>query len=126
MGGIPIRYGFEPRAYSFIFFMKGNDIMNKNQYPIHFSEEKYSTREATLADTAALMSSSDYKERFVAEYDQTAIRYNKLAAMIEKWDNGTLEFEPTCPRSTYDMQLSAMKTYLSVLEARAVMEGVTL
>ena len=100
--------------------------MNKNRYPVHFSEEKYMTREATLADTAALMSSSDYKERFVAEYDQTAIRYNKLAEMIEKWDNDALDFKPTCPRSTYDMQLDAMKNYLSVLEARAVMEGITL
>lgn len=90
--------------------------MSNNQFPIHFCEEKYYTREATLADTAALMSSTDYKERFMAEYDQTAICYNKLATMIEKWDNDALEFTPTCPRSTYDMQLSARNDNDYVLE----------
>lgn len=47
--------------------------------------------------------------------------------MLEKWDNGTLlEFEPTCPRSTYNMQIDAMVNYLAVLESRAVMEGIEL
>ena len=53
-----------------------------------------------LKDTAEMMSSADYKERFKAEYYQTAIRYKKLTAMLDKWDNGTLAFSPTCPRST--------------------------
>ena len=34
-----------------------------------------------LKDTAEMMSSADYKERFKAEYYQTAIRYNRLPAM---------------------------------------------
>ena len=46
--------------------------------------------------------------------------------MLEKWDNGTLEFEPTCPRSTYNLQIKAMTDYIAVLEARAVMENVDL
>ena len=46
--------------------------------------------------------------------------------MIDKWDKGELNFTPTCPRSTYDLQLSAMEDYLAVLEARAVMEGIEL
>lgn len=46
--------------------------------------------------------------------------------MLEKWDDGTLEFEPTCPRSTYNMQIKAMTDYIAVLEARAVMENVDL
>ena len=41
-------------------------------------------------------------------------------------DNGTLEFEPTCPRSTYNLQIKAMTDYIAVLEARAVMENVDL
>ena len=79
-----------------------------------------------LKDTIEMMVSDDYKERFRAEYYQLVIRYNKLKAMIEKWDNGTLEFEPTCPRSTYNLQIKAMTDYIAVLEARAVMENVDL
>ena len=79
-----------------------------------------------LVDTVEMMNSSDYKERFKAEYSQLVIRYNGLRNMLEKWDNGTLEFEPTCPRSTYNLQIKAMTDYIAVLEARAVMENVDL
>ena len=79
-----------------------------------------------LADTVEMMNSSDYKERFKAEYAQLVIRYYGLKNMLEKWDNGTLEFEPTCPRSTYNLQIKAMTDYIAVLEARAVMENVDL
>lgn len=79
-----------------------------------------------LKDTVELMNSADYKERFKAEYAQVVIRYQKLKAMLEKWDNEELNFQPTCPRSTYNMQIKAMTDYIAVLEARAVMENVTL
>ena len=79
-----------------------------------------------LVDTVEMMNSSDYKERFKAEYAQLVIRYYGLRNMLEKWDNGILEFEPTCPRSTYNMQTKAMEDYIAVLEARAVMEEINL
>jgi hypothetical protein len=79
-----------------------------------------------LKDTVEMMNSADYKERFKAEYNQLAIRYKGLKSMLDKWDNGTLQFKPTCPRSTYNMQIKAMVDYLAVLEARAVMENVDL
>ena len=79
-----------------------------------------------LTDTAEMMQSADYKERFKAEYAQLVIRFKGLKAMLEKWDSGTLEFVPTCPRSTYNMQIKAMADYIAVLEARAVMENVDL
>lgn len=79
-----------------------------------------------LKNTIPMMESADYKERFKAEYMQLAIRFTKLKSMVEKWDAGTLNFSPTCPRSTYNMQLKAMSEYLAVLEARAVMEDVEL
>lgn len=79
-----------------------------------------------LKDTIEMMNSSDYKERFKAEYQQVVIRYQKLATMLEKWDSGELNFSPTCPRSIYNMQISAMTDYIAVLEARAVMEGIEL
>lgn len=79
-----------------------------------------------LKETVEMMNSADYKERFKAEYQQVFIRCQKLAAMLEKWDSGELNFEPTCPRSTYNMQIRAMTDYIAVLEARAVMEGIVL
>lgn len=79
-----------------------------------------------LKDTVEMMNSADYKDRFKAEYQQVVIRHQKLAAMLQKWDNGELNFTPTCPRSTYNMQVRAMTDYIAVLEARAVMEGVDL
>ena len=53
-----------------------------------------------LKNTVSMMESTDYKERFKAEYEQLRIRFEKLNAMLDKWDAGTLPFTPTCPRST--------------------------
>lgn len=80
-----------------------------------------------LADTVNGMNSADYKERFIAEYQQLVIRYRKLENMLNRWDSGEeLGFAPVCPRSTYNMQIKAMTDYIAVLEARAVMEGIDL
>ncbi len=79
-----------------------------------------------LKDTIKMMDSGDYRERFKGEYCQNVIRYQKLKAMLQKWDNGELAFSPACPRSTYNMQIRAMTDYIAVLEARAVMEGIEL
>lgn len=80
----------------------------------------------SLADTVLAMLRDSYKERFTAEYDQAVIRYVKLKSMLDKWDKGELTFKPTCPRSTYNMQIKAMTDYIAVLEARAIMEGIEL
>lgn len=79
-----------------------------------------------LKDTIDLMTSEDYKERFKAEYYQLKIRYEKLKAMLDKWDNGELDFEPTCPREIYNKQIEGMETYLDVLADRAELEKVEL
>lgn len=80
----------------------------------------------TLKDTVEMMNSNDYKKRFKAEYYQLVIRYKSLKSMLTKWDDGILDFEPTCPRSTYNIQIKAMADYIAVLEARAVMEDINL
>ena len=80
----------------------------------------------TLEDTIRQMASSDYKERFKAEYYQLVLRYDKLASMVQAWDNGRLDFEPDCPRSLYTLQLRAMADYIAVLEARAKIENIIL
>lgn len=79
-----------------------------------------------LKDTIAMMQSADYKERFEAEYYQNVIRCEKLKAMLGKWDKGELNFSPTCPRCTYDIQIRAMEDYIAVLKVRAMMEGIEL
>lgn len=79
-----------------------------------------------LKDTIEMMNSTDYKDRFKAEYQQVVIRFLKLKTMLDKWDKGELNFTPTCPRSTYNMQIKAMSEYIAVLEARAVMENIEL
>ena len=83
-------------------------------------------RPMELKDTVEMMGSDDYKERFKAEYYQVKIRYGKLKYMLERWDNEHLDFTPSCPRSTYDMQIRVMSDYIAILEMRAAMEGIVL
>lgn len=70
------------------------------------------------------MFSDDFRERFQAEYYQTAIRFNKLVNMLVKWDKCELSFEPKSPRSTFIDQLDGMSIYLSALADRANYEGI--
>lgn len=78
----------------------------------------------TLQDTAELMCSEDYKERFIAEYQQLKIRYQGLKNMLDKWDDGELGFVPICPREIYVRQLMSMENYLSVLYERSQIEEI--
>lgn len=79
-----------------------------------------------LKDTILLMQSEDFKERFKAEYYQLKIRRSGLKNMLDKWKNGTLEFEPKCPFHLLQKQLLVMDEYLEVLEERAKIEGIDL
>lgn len=77
-----------------------------------------------LKDTVEMMLSSDYKERFKAEYWQLKIRHDKLQKMVDNWEN--LDFTPTCPCSMYVCQLLAMEDYMTLLRNRATLEEVEL
>lgn len=79
-----------------------------------------------LENIVALMQSADYQERFKAEYLYVKRTFDRLSAILEKWDAGTLDFTPDCPRSIYNLQTRAMADYIAVLEARAAIEGVEL
>lgn len=79
-----------------------------------------------LKDTIELMSSDDYKERFLAEYWQTKIRYDKLHKMIVKYEACTLEFEPKCDITLLREQAKHMGSYLYTLEVRAEVESINL
>ena len=73
-----------------------------------------------------LIISSDYKARFVGEYVELKIRYNKLHKMLIKYEAGTLGFEPTCDISILEDQAYHMGNYLKQLEIRAEIEKITL
>ena len=100
-----------------------------------------------LFDTAAPMCSCDEKTRFVAEYYQTKIRYEKLKALntrIEAADrtNGKCYIDwayakkddtqkverpkHDCPDNVLLEQQRVMGEYLHILELRAVIEGIDL
>ena len=79
-----------------------------------------------LKETVDLMNSEDYKERFIAEWMQTEIRYKKLHAMVIKYEAGTLNFTPKCSLELLKKQKSFMGQYLYCLEVRAEIEGIKL
>ena len=119
---------------------EGDDIHNyqdDNGYHIHYETgydswcpaKEFEDRNKllnALRETAIGMCSNDYRERFIAEYKQLALRYKALVNMCIKWDNSQLDFSPTCPRELYDDQLVAMKQYLDILEKRAKIENINL
>lgn len=66
----------------------------------------------------------DWQQRFVIEYKELLSKTVKLGNMLENWD--TLNFTPKCSRSLLSAQYNTMRAYLSILEERAVIEGVNL
>ena len=79
-----------------------------------------------LKHTSAWMESDDYRKRFLAEYHQTRIRYEKLHRMCVKYEAGTLDFTPKCPIDLLKEQKKHMGLYLNRLEVRAEIEGIDL
>lgn len=84
------------------------------------------TYNLTLADTIPYMNSSDYKDRFIGEYWQTKIRYDKLHDMTVRYEAGKLNFTPSCPLDLLNEQKKYMGMYLNKLEIRAVLEEIDL
>lgn len=74
-----------------------------------------------LQDTVELMNSSDYKDRFKAEYYQAKIRYDKLDDMTVKYEARTLTFIPRCSE-----QKKHLGNYIRTLKIRAEIEGIEL
>ena len=81
-----------------------------------------------LEDTAELMKSADYKERFVAEYSQVKIRYEKLKWFCNRIEVAqmmkTEEPKHDCPLELLREQQKYMGMYLSVLEKRVLIENI--
>lgn len=79
-----------------------------------------------LKDTIVMMNSSDFKERFRAEYFQLKNRVEGLSNMLDKYRQNQLEFRPKCSIKLLDGQFNAMKSYLTHLTERAKIEGIDL
>ena len=79
-----------------------------------------------LKDTIDMMNSSQYVDRFKAEYYQLKIRIQKLKDMLVKYKNNELNFTPKCSYDLLYFQLVCMNEYMNVLEERAKIENIIL
>lgn len=115
------------------FEIKQEDL---NVYPASIEirkikdDQKKGKNNMELKETIELMCSEDYKERFVAEYHQVKIRYEKLKNFCNKIEVETMlgkeETKHDCPLGLLREQQKYMGLYLSVLEKRALIENVEL
>ena len=80
----------------------------------------------TLTDTVIPMLCENYKCRFIAEFYQLKIRYDKLSELIAKYYEGTLDFELTCPIELLEDQCKVMNNYLHILMIRAQKDDIEL
>ena len=79
-----------------------------------------------LNDTVSMMNSSDFKDRFRAEYYQLSNRSDGLDAMLKKFKDGQLTFTPKCDYELFYEQLVYMRQYQRILERRAEIEDISL
>lgn len=84
-----------------------------------------------LNETVEGMLSTDYLDRFIAEYQQTLIRYERLKAYNNRIELATVHGvgkEPVhdCPLSLLREQQKHMGMYLGTLEKRAIVEHINL
>lgn len=79
-----------------------------------------------LSDVTELAAHADYRDRFLGEYLETKIRYEKLHKMLIKAEAGKLDFKPNCPLEILESQAHCMENYLHVLEVRAQYENLDL
>lgn len=83
-----------------------------------------------LYETIEGMTSTDFRERFKAEYRQTKIRYEKLKDFCNRIEaaarTGAEPPEHCCPLDLLQEQQKYMGLYLKMMEIRAVIEEVEL
>ena len=69
---------------------------------------------------------SGYKDRMRVEYRELTARAGRLRDMLQRYADGTLDFEPTCPISLLSRQLDVMDEYSLILRRRAGIEHIGL
>lgn len=84
-----------------------------------------------LKDTISNMTSISYEDRFIAEYQQLKIRYEKLKTFCNKIEaseitNSVGSVVHDCPLDLLRKQQKTMGEYLHILEIRAIIERIEL
>jgi hypothetical protein len=102
-------------------------ILNSTGRPPHvaltaFDPEGVNSLSSPLASTVPNMVDSNPWNRFLAERDQLEIRTESLRETLKSWEDS--DDAPGCSRELLEQQLSAMETYLRVLEERRWQTGV--
>lgn len=69
---------------------------------------------------------SGYQDRMRVEYRDLTARAGRLRDMLQRYADGTLDFEPTCPITLLSRQLDVMDEYANLLRHRAKIEHVNL
>lgn len=69
---------------------------------------------------------SDYGERMRVEYRELTARAGRLRGMLQRYADGTLDFELTCPITLLSRQLDVMDEYALILRRRANIEHISL
>lgn len=69
---------------------------------------------------------SGYKDRMRVEYRELTVRAGRLRDMLQRYADGTLDFEPTCPITLLSRQLDVMDEYALILRRRANIEHISL
>jgi len=109
-------------------FIEIDDSMKVEELPMEEAIKKMMSefRPMELKDTVDLMTSADWKDRFLAEYLQTKIRYQKLHKLIVKREAGKIEFDTPIPLESWKRQAEYMGKYLFELEMQAATHGINL
>lgn len=143
-GGTTITYAGAMLFYDLLIKdIKEDKEMEYGKLVNSLAETDMPEKIVTLSDTENPMKSADYKKRFVAEYYQTKIQYEKLKAFNNKIEAAritNLRYLPDeekrastvempkhdCPDDLLLSQQHTMGEYLHLLEVRAVIEGIDL
>jgi hypothetical protein len=83
---------------------------------------------AAAADQAepASAKASGYQDRMRVEYRELTVRAGRLRDMLQRYADGTLDFELVCPITLLSRQLDVMDEYAGLLRHRAKLEHVDL
>lgn len=76
-----------------------------------------------LKQTAELMTSEDYRERFKGEVLQLCIRINRLRDTLIDIYDGKCKFTPKCSTDLLEAQLDSMEDLLRIYNIRSSVEG---
>lgn len=85
--------------------------------------EKAETKAKMLEDTVDDMLSNDYKDRFVAEFNQLSFRIERLQRILDALSEG-ITVQTYSPVTILQDQLNSMKTYRESLKRRCYFEHI--